>query len=100
MNEVANRMAMLAAAEKVETGVVVKRAVGFAPTFEFVAEATVEAQDGYATVREGAYTEDGALARVRAAALAKVTARRRALGFTAEGFRTRGTRAEFGIGFA
>lgn len=99
MNNV-ERMAMMAAAEKVEAGVAVHRAVGFAPPFEYVAEATVVVQDGFATVREGAHTEGGALARVRAAAKAKLTARKRTTGFNAGGFGTANRQAAFGVGFA
>jgi hypothetical protein len=94
------RIAMAMAAEKVEAGTAVKHAVGFAPSFEYVAEATVQAQDGFVTTREGGHTEDGALARARSAANARVTARKRCCGFVADGFRTEGTRAAFGFGFA
>lgn len=90
---------MEAVAEKVETGVAVHRAVGFAPAWEYVAEATVAVQDGHATVREGSHTEDGAVARARAAAGARMTARKRACGFAADGYRTGSHRADFAFGF-
>jgi hypothetical protein len=94
------RMAMAMAAEKVEAGTAVKHAVGFAPPFEFLAEATVQAQDGYVTTREGGHTEAGALARASSAACRKFTARKRACGFNAQGFRAADTPAEFAVGFA
>lgn len=94
------RMAMAMAAEKVEAGTAVKKAVGFAPSWEYVAEATVMGQDGFVTTREGGHTEAGAMARAKAAANARFTGRKRACGFTAEGFRAGDTAAEFAFGFA
>ena len=81
---------------------VVKRAVGFAVAFEFTAEVTVKTADGgYAVVREGGHTEMGAMKRAEAAARMKMTARRWACGFTADGYRdeTRNA-ATFAFGFA
>lgn len=83
----------------VHEGVVVRRATGFGRD-GFVAEATVETADGYATVRETGMTAEGATARAVAAAKRKLSARKWATGFTAAGFRTANRTAEFGVGFA
>jgi hypothetical protein len=84
---------------EVHEGVVVKRAAGFGRD-GFVAEATVKVGDGYATVREVGFTKEGAVARAVNAARHKMTARKRACGFTADGYRTRGAGATFAVGFA
>lgn len=95
------RVAMaMAAEEKVEAGSAVHRAVGFAPSFEYVAETTVVGQDGFVTTREGGHTEAGAMARAKSAATRRFTGRRRACGFTAAGFRSEDTGAAFAVGFA
>ena len=63
--------------------VVVKRAVGFAPPFPFVSEATEMVNGRMVTARSGSYTEEGA----RASAVATLRERvsfagfRRAVGF-------------------
>jgi hypothetical protein len=90
---------------EVEAGTAVRRAVGFAPAFDYVAEVTVVNENGDAvTAREGAYTKNGAVTR------AKLTVRerasfagfKRAVGFTGGGVvRDRNTKtATFKVGFA
>lgn len=79
---------------------VVHRAVGFMPAFEWVAETTVELADGLATTRAGGHTEWGAETRALLEASHRLTSRKRACGFTADGYRVETTRADFRIGFA
>lgn len=81
---------------------VARRTVGFHRDWEYVGEATVQTASGdYVTVREYGHTPEGAMARAKAAAAARMTGRKRACGFTADGFRdeTR-NRAGFPVGFA
>lgn len=85
------------ASEDVAAGQVVKRAVGFGRD-GYVAEVTVQCGDGYATVRGEGLSPDFALARAKAAARSKLTARKRATGFAATGYRETTTKAEY-IGF-
>jgi hypothetical protein len=84
--------------EAVEAGTVVKRVVGFGRE-GYVAEVTAKLVDGLVTVRGEALTEEFALMRAKATLRGKLTARKRATGFTAEGLRERTTRAGFDLGF-
>lgn len=85
------------------TGEVVTRTVGFGTEFPFVAEVTKEvAYGGFVTVKAFGLTEWGALARAKAEAAGKLTARKLRTGFYVGGFdfRTGTTPATFGFGFA
>lgn len=84
-----------------QPGAVVRRTTGFQSDFEYVAEATAQTASGdLVTAREFGHTADGALARAKASAVARLTGRKNACGFTAEGFRERTTKATFPMGFA
>ncbi len=82
----------------------VKRAVGFAPQFDFYAEVTVETDKGKLTVREGSYTEGGALTRAQIAARDKsmFAGMKRAVGFAADALipDVKTTATKVAIGFA
>lgn len=69
-----------------QAGVAVKRAVGFAPQFPFVAEVTLRTDKGFVTAREGSHMEQGAVMRAKRAAQARVpfAGMRRAVGFAPE----------------
>jgi hypothetical protein len=79
----------------------VSRTVGFAQSFEFVAEVTTEVSGGFVTVREFGHTEWGALARAESSAASKMHARQRRTGFYEGGFeyRTPCFSASFKFGF-
>jgi hypothetical protein len=64
----------------------VKRALGFAPQFDFYAEVTVETPNGFVTAREGSYTENGALTRAQMTARERTmfAGMKRAAGFVAD----------------
>jgi hypothetical protein len=71
-----------------EQSVSVRRTTGFVRHFEFVAEVTARTADGgMVTVREFGHTESGATQRAQMSLRSKLTSRRRACGFMAEGFR-------------
>lgn len=84
-------------------GVAVKRAVGFAPAFPFVAEVTAEVGGKLVTEREGAYSPEGAVERAKMAVRERemFAGFKRAVGFTAAGVvRDGGKRRKMKVGFA
>jgi hypothetical protein len=89
---------------EVGTGVSVKRAVGFAPAFDFVAEVTEEVDGKLVTAREGSYTAEGAVTRARMAVRERgvFAGFKRAVGFAAAGVVRDGSVAsgKFKVGFA
>lgn len=90
--------ALLVAPDPVTAGEAVHRAVGFGRD-GYVAEVTVARPDGFATVRGEGLSPEFALARARLAARGKLTARKRATGFNAVGWRSPNYRADFDFGF-
>ena len=76
-------------------GAAVKRAVGFAPQFAYYAEVTEVTRKGLVTVREGGYTEGGALTRAKLAARDRLffVGFRRAVGYINDALH-----ADYGVG--
>lgn len=95
----------MAKAEAVEaaagqTVVAVRRAAGFGRSELFVAEATRKVGDGFATERAESSDANMAVAKAVAAVKSRMSARKRAAGFSAEGLRDSFSHADFSLGFA
>lgn len=88
----------------VAAGEVVRRTVGFATDFEYVAEVTADVNGLMVTARECGHTREGAVARARAAVRerAMFAGFRRAVGFAADAAVRRDTHVNTGfrVGFA